>query len=77
VSKLGPSIANDDDLAAVFKDIGPIVSSKLQKEIKGRPKGWGIVRFQSAADAKTAIETMNGAKIGGSNVPLEIRYDRK
>lgn len=68
---------DDLDLHGLFKHIGPIVSTRVQKGPKGRPKGWGIVRFQSPSDAKTAIETMDGMKIAGSNVPLEIRFDRK
>lgn len=77
VSKLDPSISTESDLLALFHHIGPIVSISLNKLIKGRSRGWGVVKFQSPADARRAIETMNGVRLSSTGPALEIRFDRK
>lgn len=77
VSKLGPSVVTDSDLIALFRHIGPIASASLQKASNGRSKGWGIVKFHTYADAKHAVDTMNGVRLHNAAFPLEVRFDRK
>jgi hypothetical protein len=38
---------------------------------------FSIVKFQTFADAKQAVETMNGMKLPGSDAHIEVRFDRK
>jgi len=77
VSKLGPTVVTDSDLIALFRHIGPVAAASLQKASNGRSKGWGIVKFHTYADAKQAVDTMNGRKLPGASFPLEVRFDRK
>lgn len=77
VNKLDPSIVTDSDLIAMFRHIGPIASAALQKASNGRSKGWGVVKFHTYADAKHAVENMNGIRLHNFAFPLEVRFDRK
>lgn len=36
-----------------------------------------IVKFHTYADAKHAVDTMNGLRLHNSAFPLEVRFDRK
>lgn len=71
------TINEDSHLIALFRHIGPIISARIQRAPNGRSKGWGVVKFENFADAKAAIESMNGIKLIGVPQQLEVRFDRK
>lgn len=77
VSKLGPTISEDDKLASLFRHIGPVEFARLQKAPNGKSKGWGIVAFQDPKHARAAVVAMQGQRLPGALAPLEVHLDRK
>lgn len=53
------------DLKDAFRCCGNIVYANVTKESDGRSAGWGIVEFETAAEAAQAIATMNNVDLGG------------
>jgi len=53
---------NENDLKEVFEDYGEVSSSKIiTDKFSGRSKGFGFVEMENNADAKKAIDKLNGA----------------
>lgn len=51
----------ESDLQAFLADFGPVVSAKLIIDrASNRSKGFGFVEMEDEADAKNAIQTLNG-----------------
>ncbi|PXV65901.1 RNA recognition motif-containing protein [Dysgonomonas alginatilytica] len=51
----------ESDLQALMADFGPVVSAKLIIDrTSNRSKGFGFVEMENEADAKNAIQTLNG-----------------
>lgn len=51
----------ESDLQALLADFGPVVSAKLIIDrASNRSKGFGFVEMENEADAKSAIQTLNG-----------------
>ena len=78
-----PYSVRDNDLEQSFGQFGAVTSAKVMMERDtGRSKGFGFVEFASDAEAKAAIEGMNGAPMGGRNLvvnearPMEPRPPR-
>jgi RNA recognition motif-containing protein len=78
-----PYSVRDNDLEQSFGQFGVVTSAKVMMERDtGRSKGFGFVEFGSDAEAKAAIEGMNGAPMGGRNLvvnearPMEPRPPR-
>lgn len=53
---------------------GPVIRADVHVDPIGRPKGSGIVVFESPDDARNAIQQFNGFDFQGR--PLEVREDR-
>ena len=54
---------NENDLKEVFEDYGEVNSTKIiTDKFNGRSKGFGFVEMENDAEAKKAIEELNGAK---------------
>ena len=53
---------------------GAIIRADIHTDPSGRPKGSGIVAFESPDDAQGAIQQFNGYEWSGR--PLEVREDR-
>ena len=53
---------------------GTVIRADVHSDPTGRPKGSGIVAFESPEDAHNAIEQFNGYEWQGR--PLEVREDR-
>jgi cold-inducible RNA-binding protein len=75
-----PYSFRDQDLEQAFGQYGQIISAKVMMERDtGRSKGFGFVEMGSEAEAKAAIEGMNGQQIGGRGLvvnearPMEPR----
>jgi RNA recognition motif-containing protein len=61
-----PYSFRDDDLQQAFSQYGTVASAKVMMEREtGRSKGFGFVEMGSDAEAKAAIEGMNGQQSGG------------
>lgn len=51
----------ESDLQALMADFGPVVSAKLIIDrTSNRSKGFGFVEMENEADAKNAIQALNG-----------------
>lgn len=63
----------ESDLEALLAEFGPVVSAKLIIDrMSNRSKGFGFVEMENEADAKNAIETLNGKEhLGRSMVVKE------
>lgn len=61
-----PYSFRDSDLDQAFSAYGQVTSAKVMMEREtGRSKGFGFVEMGSDAEAKAAIEGLNGQQIGG------------
>lgn len=69
---VGESIGIDTVLRAAQQ--GAVIRADVHAGPDGRPKGSGIVAFESADDARNAIQQFNGYDWQGR--PLEVREDR-
>lgn len=65
------------DLKDRFRESGNVVYSNVMKDEEGRSKGWGIVEYETPEEALVAIQTLNGADMGGRRILVrEDREDR-
>jgi RNA recognition motif-containing protein len=59
-------------LIELFSTIGKVEQAEIQYEPSGRSKGSGVVRFDNAQTADTAITKFQGYSYGGR--PLGLAY---
>ncbi|THC95016.1 hypothetical protein EYZ11_005492 [Aspergillus tanneri] len=62
----------NEDLVDLFSTIGKVERAEIQYEPNGRSRGTGVVRFDSADTAETAIAKFTGYQYGGR--PLGITF---
>ncbi|KAH9904596.1 hypothetical protein F4778DRAFT_70444 [Xylariomycetidae sp. FL2044] len=67
-----PWSTSNEDLVELFTTIGKVEQAEIQYEPSGRSKGTGVVRFDSATTAETAITKFQGYTYGGR--PLGLSY---
>ncbi len=62
----------------MFAEHGEVTSATLVMDREtGRPRGFGFVEFADAAHAKTAMEALNGATVGGRNLTVNEAKPRE
>ena len=78
-----PYSYRDSDMEQAFSQYGTVSSAKVMMERDtGRSKGFGFVEMSNEAEARAAIEGMNGQQIGGRGLvvnearPMEPRAPR-
>ncbi len=72
-----PFNIGDEDLKKIFEEYGEVVSAKIiTDKFTGRGKGFGFVEMESDDDAKTAIEELNNAEVGGRNIKVNESQPR-
>ena len=60
---------NDEDLRAAFAQFGTVDSADvIVDRATGRSKGFGFVEMGEAAEAKAAIEGLNGKDLDGRSL---------
>lgn len=69
-----PWSTSNDDLVELFSTIGKVEQAEIQYEPSGRSRGTGVVRFDNADTAETAISKFQGYQYGGR--PLGLTYVR-
>jgi RNA recognition motif-containing protein len=69
-----PWSTSDEDLVELFVTIGPVARAEICYEPNGRSKGMGVVQFDEAEHAETAIQRFSGYQYGGR--PLNLSYVR-
>lgn len=74
VSQLPWSTSNED-LVELFSTIGKVEQAEIQYEPSGRSRGTGVVRFDNADTAETAITKFQGYQYGGRPLGLSfVKY---
>ena len=64
-----PYSITPDEVKNVFSVYGEVAAVRLVKDREtGRAKGFGFVEMHDEAQAKAALEAMNGQEIGGRKV---------
>jgi len=78
-----PYSYTDDDVQRAFVAFGSVNSAKVVMDREsGRSKGFGFVEMSSPAEAKAAIQGLNGRDVGGRGMivneakPMEPRAPR-
>lgn len=70
-----PWSTSNDDLVELFTTIGKVERAEIQYEPNGRSRGTGVVEFDSADNAETAIAKFTGYMYGGRPLGLSfVRY---
>ena len=73
-TKLFVSLAyavTDDELKDFFSEVGTVVSARVITDREtGRSKGFGFVEMSSDAEAKAAIDQLNGRELNGRTVSV-------
>lgn len=59
------------DLEEAFGQYGDVSSARIiTDKYTGKSKGFGFVEMANSADARAAIENLNGIEMGGRNVTV-------
>lgn len=73
-----PYAISPDEVKSVFAVYGEVAAVRLVKDREtGRTKGFGFVEMHDDAQAKAAIEAMNGQEIGGRKVVVNEARPRE
>ncbi len=65
------------DLKERFEEYGEVTSAKIIiDKYSGKSKGFGFVEMPNEAEAKKAIEELNGAEIQGRKIIVNESIDR-
>ncbi|KAK9281492.1 hypothetical protein L1049_004395 [Liquidambar formosana] len=67
VKNLGKDLT-EDLLRDKFSEFGKVCNVVIMKNAEGKSRGFGFVNFESAEDAKKAVEALNGALLGSKNL---------
>ncbi|KAI9672250.1 MAG: hypothetical protein M1831_002064 [Alyxoria varia] len=67
---------NETDLQNVFEPFGELEFVNLQKEEQGRSRGYGFVQFRDPAQAKEALDKMNGFELAGRPIRVGLGNDK-
>ena len=62
---------SEEDVFAMFNKIGEVDSARIITDRDtGRSKGFGFVEMSDSAQAKSAIEKLNGKELDGRNLTV-------
>lgn len=72
-----PFSATEDDLLNLFSSCGNVENIKLPTDRDtGRPRGFGFVEMESQEGMNNAINTLNGASLGGREIKVTEAVER-
>lgn len=67
----------EEELKEVFEEYGEVTSAKIIiDKYSGKSKGFGFVEMPNEAEAKKAIEELNGAEVSGRNIIVNESIER-
>ncbi|MEN0064341.1 MAG: RNA-binding protein [Myxococcota bacterium] len=67
----------DQSLASAFSAYGEVTEAKvITDRDTGRSRGFGFVTFANAADAQTAIHTMDSSQLDGRSIRVSEANER-
>ena len=65
------------ELKELFEEYGEVTSAKIIfDKYSGKSKGFGFVEMPNEAEAKKAIEELNGAEVQGRNIIVNESIER-
>ena len=68
----------ENELQDAFAAHGTVTEANVMMDrTTGRPRGFGFVTMSSPAEAQKAIESMNGAQLGGRALTVNIARPRE
>ncbi len=68
---------SEDELKAIFEEYGEVTSVKIiTDKYSGRSKGFGFIEMPNDAEAKEAIENLNGTEVKGRNIKVNQARER-
>ena len=68
---------NEAELKELFEEYGEVGSAKIIfDKYSGKSKGFGFVEMPNEAEAKKAIEELNGSEVGGRNIIVNESIER-
>lgn len=68
----------EDELRSLFEQHGTVTSASLVMDREtGRPRGFGFVEMADDAQAKAAINALNGQNIGGRDLTVNEARPRE
>jgi RNA recognition motif-containing protein len=73
-----PFSITDAELRDAFEKHGGVESANVISDREtGRSRGFGFVEFTDAKSAETALQSMNGADLGGRALRVNEAFDRR
>lgn len=68
---------SEAELREIFEEYGEVASAKIIfDKYSGRSKGFGFVEMPNEAEAKKAIEELNGAEVQGRKIIVNESIER-
>lgn len=72
-----PYDLDDAELEEIFEKFGKIISAKVSMDREtGKSRGFGFVEMQNEAEAKDAIENLNGISLGKKPLVVKPAEDK-
>ena len=69
---------DETDLKEIFEEYGSVSEAKIiTDKYSGRSKGFGFVTMENSAEAKKAIEELNGASVEDRNIVVNEALPKK
>jgi RNA recognition motif-containing protein len=69
---------NEAELKELFEEYGEVASAKIIfDKYSGKSKGFGFVEMPNEAEAKKAIEELNGAEVQGRKIIVNESIERE
>ena len=73
-----PFSLTDQELSDAFAAVGTVTSAKVITDREsGRSRGFGFVEMSTDEEAENAINQLNGTKIGGREVTVNVARPRE
>jgi RNA recognition motif-containing protein len=68
----------DEELQSLFEQFGSIQEAFIVKEREtGRSRGFGFVTFETAEEAESAMNELDGTDFGGRDIGVRIAEEKK
>jgi RNA recognition motif-containing protein len=68
----------EDELRKVFEEFGEVTAARIiTDKYSGKSKGFGFVEMSDDAEAKRAIEELNGQEISGRKIIVNESIERE
>lgn len=68
-----PNDWTDNELRQIFSHSGRVVTATVQRDSRGRSRGFGFVTFDKAHSARDAVADLNGFSIGVKRLKVSLK----